>query len=148
MKALERDAREPMPSSTRRTQQRGFPQHHGVAHIRKGAAKIPVVQRHGPQQNSSSGDSDTSTVWHIPAEAITTVTLVSFRGATAAGQFIALASKPALASPTSERRFSLAVWLWLTMAAWKWWAVMARSVGWFFSALASFTQSRAARWQV
>ena len=94
------------------------------------------------------GDSDTSTVWHTPAEVITTVALVSFIERPGRGQFIALACRPALASPASERRFSLVVRAWPAMAAWKWSAVMARAAGRSAALLASFTQSRAARWQV
>jgi hypothetical protein len=93
------------------------------------------------------GDSDTSTVWHIPAEAITTVALVSFIERQGRGQFIALACRPALASVALERRSSLVVRPWVVMAARKWSAVMARAVGWSGVALASFTQRRAARWQ-
>ena len=70
------------PSSTRRTQQRGFPHAHGVAHTWKGVAKVPVVQRHGsgripgsgdshpgmalPHRNLGSADSHTGMGWFLP----------------------------------------------------------------------------------
>ena len=57
---------ESTPCGMRASRQRGFPHHHCVAHTRKVAAKIPVVQRHGPHQNFASGDFDTTTVWFLP----------------------------------------------------------------------------------
>ena len=113
------------------------------------AARIRIPGWHCPHRDFCSGDSDVRMPWRIPAEAITTVAQVSFMEVVcAAGQFIALACRPALASPAWERRFSLVVRAWPAMAAWKWSAVMARAAGRSAALLASFTQSRAARWQV
>jgi len=129
----------------------------------RGAVRVPG--RHCPHGDPNRGDFDTRMAWSIPGTQqqgamwihpmadpdqgnCDSGTGVVYRDAIGAGQFMVRASSIALASAASGRRLSLVVRPWLAMAARKWSAVMARSVGWFFSALASFTQSRAARWQV
>ena len=112
------------------------------------AAGIRIPGWHCPHRDPCRGDSDVRMAWRIPAEAITTVAQVSFMDVVcAAGQFIALASSTALAEATSVRSAAGAL-PWLARAERKWSAVMARSVGWSGAVLASFTQRRAARWQV
>ena len=98
------------PSCTRGTEQRRSAWPHAMLHASGPAAENHANPRRATHRNPGCGDSDISTAWLMPAEAITTVALVSFMDVVcAAGQFIARASSTALASAASGRRLSLVV---------------------------------------